>query len=390
MNITSLRPLLLLFLLVAVPEIASAQDVILRIICDLPNSDSESSGVYIQSRDSIWSVNDNANPSEIHLIDTFGNKFREIDIVGASNLDWEELAHDDAGNLYIGDFGNNTNDRQDLRVLRIVNPQEAQSPTALAEIINFSYEDQTEFPPLLNQWYYNCEAMLLMGDTVFVFTKDYSFPYIGFTRIYWFLNTPGEHVAAFFGSFYTFPGSIPKGSITGAAISPDRSKVILVSNRKLWLFRNFEGQNFLNGEVHEFDFPEDTQKEAVAFADECTVYITDERDAGNNTGGFVYEWDLCAWLQTNTTQVAEQKANIAVFPQPSFGDVTLRYDLPAAYPTAVLWLYDPLGRLICQRELDTHAGDINFTSLILNAKGIYHYRITASAQQIAAGNLQVL
>ncbi len=371
-------------------SVFSQNTATLRTICELPNSDAESSGLYIQSRDSIWSVNDGGNPSEIHLIDTFGQKFREIDIVGASNLDWEELARDDAGNLYIGDFGNNLQTRQDLRVLRLVNPEAAQSATAFAEIINFSYEDQTEFPPNFNQWYFDCEAMLLMGDSIFVFTKDFSIPYIGFTRVYWLPNTPGNHIAKYFGAFYTADGSIPNGSVTGATISPDRSKIILVSNQRLWLFRNFEGQNFLNGEVHQFDLPDDTQKEAVAFVDECHVYITDERDA-NNIGGRLYEWDVCTWLETNTNQIATATALVTSFPQPSFGDVTLRYRLPNHITTGMLLIYNPLGQLVSKIALGTPEGDVYLNTQTLPNVGLYHFRVSSNTgQQLATGSLQRL
>lgn len=68
----------------------------------------EASGL-VRSRtapDLFWTHNDSFNPSILYVIDRTGRCFAEFE-VNAQNTDWEALAIDDRGNLYIGDIGNN-------------------------------------------------------------------------------------------------------------------------------------------------------------------------------------------------------------------------------------------------------------------------------------------
>ncbi len=83
---------------------------------------SESSGIAVTAPNKIWSVNDSGNPNKIFCLDTNGVINRSITVSNAQNNDWEDLALDAAGNLYICDAGNNNNERHNLK-----NPEIAQS-----------------------------------------------------------------------------------------------------------------------------------------------------------------------------------------------------------------------------------------------------------------------
>jgi hypothetical protein len=253
----------------------------LRYVNDMPNSTQESSGLYASHIDSLWTLNDSGGDNILILSDTFNDKARELVIAGAVNVDWEDLMPGNGdGYVYIGDIGNNFQDRTDLKFYRVLDPATVYEPAVFAEIISFSYEDQTEFPPQFGLWIYDCEASVVIGDEIYLFTKDWTVPMIGYTRIYKIPKTIGAHVATFLGSFYTDNSSFSKGGVSGAALSPDGTKLILVSNRKLWLFRNFVGTDFLNGDVTEYDMLGNTQKEAVTFFDDCTIYVCDEASNG--------------------------------------------------------------------------------------------------------------
>jgi hypothetical protein len=63
-----------------------------------------------------------AADDEIYEIDTLGNLIRTININSANNSDWEDITQDDLNNFYIGDFGNNNNDRTNLRIYKIPSP----------------------------------------------------------------------------------------------------------------------------------------------------------------------------------------------------------------------------------------------------------------------------
>lgn len=68
----------------------------------------ETSGI-VKSRkhpDVFWILSDSGNPPAIHAIRRDGRVLASFR-VAAPNVDWEEIATDDAGHLFLGDIGNN-------------------------------------------------------------------------------------------------------------------------------------------------------------------------------------------------------------------------------------------------------------------------------------------
>ena len=78
--------------------------------------------------------------------------------------------------------------------------------------------------------------------------------------------------------------------ITSAAISPDKSKLVLLSQSNLIVFSNFKSDDFFSGDKKVIPFTSYSQKESVSFKDNNTVYIADERS--KNKGGNLYELQL--------------------------------------------------------------------------------------------------
>ena len=92
----------------------------LKFIADLPKFLDEVSGTeYIQSSNLIWMLNDSGNQPKLYAFTKEGKFLREV-YVKTKNNDWEDLASDHLGNLYIGDFGNNDNDRKHLKIYKVV------------------------------------------------------------------------------------------------------------------------------------------------------------------------------------------------------------------------------------------------------------------------------
>ena len=83
-------------------------------ITKLPSIVNETSGIEAQGSDAIWTLNDSGGKAELYLCDTLGNLNRTLKITNAHNKDWEDIARDNEGNLYIGDIGNNNNDSKKL------------------------------------------------------------------------------------------------------------------------------------------------------------------------------------------------------------------------------------------------------------------------------------
>jgi hypothetical protein len=84
----------------------------------------ESSGVIESRRHPgvLWTHNDSGNAPEIFAIDRDGKLLAKFEIE-APNVDWEDIAADDGGALYIADIGNNTRNRRNVQVYQVDEPE---------------------------------------------------------------------------------------------------------------------------------------------------------------------------------------------------------------------------------------------------------------------------
>ncbi len=86
-----------------------------------PKNLKEVSGIYYSNNSqSIWAIEDSGNENEIYALDSTGNILKTIQITDIENIDWEDITQDKTGNIYIGDFGNNDNDRKNLAIYQIL------------------------------------------------------------------------------------------------------------------------------------------------------------------------------------------------------------------------------------------------------------------------------
>jgi len=69
-----------------------------------------------------WAHGDSGNAAELVAIDKTGRTLGRYD-VNARNYDWEDIAADDAGHLYLGDIGDNFGLRDDVRILVLDEPE---------------------------------------------------------------------------------------------------------------------------------------------------------------------------------------------------------------------------------------------------------------------------
>ncbi|MCX6180392.1 MAG: hypothetical protein NT150_00500 [Bacteroidetes bacterium] len=269
-----MRNLVLIFLLFLLSTQGNAQT--LRTICSLPEIVNETSGIVVNEKKQVWTINDSGGEPILYLCDTLGNLLRKVKITGAWNRDWEELTRDDQGNFYIGNIGNNLNDSKDLCIFKIQNPDKLLGDAVTAQAIHFSYEDQKYFPPADSAMNFNCEAMIWLHGNLYLFSKNQTDPFDGKTYLYQLPDAPGKYVATKISCFNTGGDDLFNYWISGAALSPDKSKLVLLSSNKMWLFSNFSGHDFFSGKSTVINFPSSTQKEAIGFVNNNEVYISDE------------------------------------------------------------------------------------------------------------------
>lgn len=221
----------------------------------------------------IWVHNDGGNPSKIFGITKKGVIVKEVNI-DAENHDWEDITSDEDGNLYIGDFGNNRNKRKNLRILKVSNKFLIKNAVS-AEIIEFEYENQQAFPPEKTQLFFDAEAFFYFKNHFYIFTKSRVKNQYGRTFMYKIPAKPGKHIAKIVGEFYNENSSY--SWITAADISDDGTKVVLLSEKNVMIFTDFEGDAFLSGNVKTMLLKHIYQKEGICFKDNNTVFITDEK-----------------------------------------------------------------------------------------------------------------
>jgi len=246
----------------------------LTLLASLPSELNEVSGnEKIANSRLIWMHNDGGNESKIFGISEKGTIVKEVTI-NADNQDWEDITSDESGNVYIGDFGNNRNNRKDLRILKVSNKFLIKNEVT-PEIIEFEYENQQAFPPDKTQLFFDAEAFFYFKNYFYIFTKTKVKNQYGKTFMYKIPSKPGKYKAKLLGEFYN--GDSSYSWITAADISDDGTKVVLLSEKNVMVFTDFKGDAFLSGNVKTMLFKHVSQKEGICFKDNNTVIITDEK-----------------------------------------------------------------------------------------------------------------
>ncbi len=242
----------------------------------LPRVINESSGLANGEEPGVfWTQNDSGDAARIFAINGEGRLIgvagsEGVQIEGARNVDWEDLANDFRGNLLIGAFGNNGNRRRDLSVYRVPMPDPAAAISARATARwPFYYPDQRHFPPADDN--YDCEAMFVASGQIYLITKHRG---NSMTTLYR-LNSPREHEA---NALEMIQRANLRGMVTGAASWNDGERVAVLTYYGVWLFEPPErdGARLFEGVVGWLPIRAH-QVEAITFIDRDTLLITNEQ-----------------------------------------------------------------------------------------------------------------
>lgn len=256
----------------------------------MPKKIKESSAIEITSQSElIWTVEDSGNKPELFGLDKQGKIIQQISIENTKNNDWEDLTSDNEGNLYIGDFGNNDNERTDLSIYKISATDLTKNQAIPVRTISFYYPEQKSFPPKKSERNFDVESFFIFQNNFYLFTKNRSSKFDGTTHLYRVPNASGNHKATLIASFKTCE-KFSSCAITSADMSPSGKTIALLSSDQVWLFTNFTGDSFFKGTMQNISLPTLTQKEGICFINESILYITDEKD--KHTGGKLYQLNL--------------------------------------------------------------------------------------------------
>ena len=220
-----------------------------------------------QTNEIFWVHNDSSGGSQIFAVHKNGS-FLAAFPTRFSNIDWEDIATDNSGNLYLGDFGNFNNRRRDLAIHLLKEPLTLQPSSQIGgTTFRFEYPDQKEFPP--KRRIYDCEALFWASGDLFLLTKSLGDT---ITRLYFFESLKANEVnrPKLIGEFDIGP------RVTGADASPDGQRLAVLTTASVWVFeRPEDSRNYLQGFATTMRI-QAGQCEAICWDDEGTLIIANE------------------------------------------------------------------------------------------------------------------
>lgn len=231
---------------------------------------SESSGL-VKSRqfeNVFWTHNDHGDRARIFATTAEGKLIREVKISGAQNVDWEDIAIDDAGQLYIGDIGDNRK-KQQHRVIYVIkepNPFESDSASVLKRI-HFNFPEQKGGK--LKKLKFDCEALFWANGNLYCLTK-HSRERI--TKLYRFDFREDHHhqTVTEIAEFKI------DGAVTSADASIDGDKLLVLCYEYIYLFEKpSDSDNYLAGKFKRIPITAG-KSEGICFAD-SEVFFSNEQ-----------------------------------------------------------------------------------------------------------------
>lgn len=239
---------------------------------NLPDIVNETSG--LQRMDSlVLTINDSGNEPVIYGVGKSDGELKKTWFLeNVENRDWEDISIDE-NFFYIGDFGNNIGSRKDLVIYKIALKQMYVSDTVNAEKIEFSFEDQTSFLPSIYNHSFDCEAIISVGDSLVIFSKDWKNQV---TSAYTLPKIAGSYLAK---RKFEFRAD---GLITGADYLEEDNLLILCGyksfNPFIWRIKDmdFNRGTFSKADRYEISDYSGIQNEGITFISSDSLYMSSE------------------------------------------------------------------------------------------------------------------
>jgi hypothetical protein len=261
--------------------------------------------------------NDSANTNQLFDIDTStGIVTRTVTITNATNADWEDLTHD-TSYIYIGDFGNNLGNRTDLKVYRISIADYFNSTSVTADVINFSYSNQTDFTPSPLATNFDAEGLIHYNNMLYVFSKNWL---DGKTNIYELSKAPGTHSISLMDTIESI------GLISGATHNTYDGSIMICgydfNGAFIIQLSAFNSGLFSNGNVIKTSVSVPAnyspQIEAIIPISATEYYVSAEENSPNASGLFSFN------VSTLNIEIYDN-SSISLYPNPAQNEITLSH-----------------------------------------------------------------
>ena len=324
-----------------------------------------------------WTHNDNSDINLDALDTLYGKIEQQHPLTGISNTDWEEISQDE-NYIYIGDFGNNSGNRTDLKVYRVAK-QGFYGNTLHFDSICFSYPEQVDFDSESYDSDFDCEAFIVSGDSLYLFTKEWAG---NRTTLYSVPKTPGTWDAKRGATLNV------NGLITGSVYISDKRTIVLTGYSEklkpfLYLLYDFTGTGFFGGNKRKIDLllPYH-QVEAIANTNGTRFFITNEAFSYEpliRNSQKIHLVDLRSFLGDYlglSVPIPDTLNNFIISPIPANNYIivqSLTELIPADY-----FLINMSGQIVKTGELESDTSLVNLSDL---SSGIYFLRIGTGKRQ---------
>ncbi len=223
----------------------------------------ESSGIVTsqQFEGVYWTLNDSGNPATLYATKLNGELIQEITVQGSKNFDWEALGIDSQNRLWIGEIGNNSRLRQDLKVVVIAEPNPFTDTEAVV-IASYPYQYPDENV--------DAEGLFIVEGFPYIVSKEreravlYRFPALK-PDVKQVLGRVGEFAEAKF--------------VTGAGVSEDGTRLAVCTYDALWVYNKATAKDLAEMiQGTPWQLPHDFSGEAVCFDGYDLVLTNEGRD----------------------------------------------------------------------------------------------------------------
>jgi hypothetical protein len=227
----------------------------------------ESSGVVVSRKNPelFWTHNDGGGKRQVlYAMTRVGQPIAEFRVTGALLEDWEDIASDDKGHLFLGDVGNNDVKRTSIAVYEVDEPDTKETQNGLVRVTR-SWNLRYPKAP------FDCESLFVWSNYGYLISKVFADER---ADIYRFSLTN----AAPFQTLEVVAEVKIDSPVTGADISPDGNLLAVVAKNGAYVFRiNGDVARAAKGKPHQTRFKHE-HIEGCTFVPEGLLATAESRE----------------------------------------------------------------------------------------------------------------
>jgi hypothetical protein len=228
----------------------------------------ESSGIVVSRKNPqvFWTHNDGGGKRQVlYAITRYGQTLGEFRVTGALLEDWEDIASDDKGHLFLGDIGNNDRKRSTLAVHQIDEPDVKQMQNGLVRVTRTWV---LQFPAKA----FDCESLVVWQNQGYLISKVFDDERAGLYR-FPLTNAAPTQVLELLGDVKI------DSPVTGADISHDGKLLGIVAKNGAYVFRiKGDMERATHGKAMEFTRFRHEHVEACTFVPEGLLATAESRE----------------------------------------------------------------------------------------------------------------